>query len=163
MYDSLLAAFRLPSTSMPGGTLWLQPGLCQSKDPLPSLFFMVRKPRHIPEARAAVSCEKFSVRMMRGPGAWRNTMAHPSQSSALEPMVVLEQGHNGEISVVPTMNVLVGTMCKNSFCVKKYLCSPWMGQHQRGINKPVHSGQQLRFRVGMSLSIVRVLHRSQKD
>lgn len=37
---------------------------------------------------------------------------------------------------------------------KKYLCSPWMGQHQRGINKPVHSGQQLRFGVGMSLSMV---------
>lgn len=46
-------------------------------------------------------------------------MAHPSQSSALEPMVVLEQGHNGEISVVPTMNVLVGTICKNSFCMEK--------------------------------------------
>lgn len=61
MYDSLLAAFRLPSTSLPGGTSWLQPGLCQSKDPLPSLFFMVRKPRHIPEARAAVLWKILSL------------------------------------------------------------------------------------------------------
>ena len=46
-------------------------------------------------------------------------MAYPSGSAALEPMVALEQGHNGEISVVPTTNVLVGTMCKNKLLYEK--------------------------------------------
>jgi len=46
-------------------------------------------------------------------------MAHPSGSVALETTVALELGHKGGISVVPTMKVPVGTMCKNKLLYEK--------------------------------------------
>lgn len=52
-------------------------------------------------------------------------MEHPSGSAAFEPRAAMEQGHNGETSVVPTMNVLVGTTCKNKLLYEKILLPEW--------------------------------------
>lgn len=53
--------------------------------------------------------------------------------------------------------------CTRTASVWENTCSPQMGQHQRGTSKPVHLGNRLRPRVGTSLAMVRVFHRSQKD